>query len=335
MTPENDAETPLHTTFYRCFDQIFFSHQTSIIMYHGFTDKIDQLENYHGKHLHIQTFRKQLQYLKKHYSMISLDQFVDHVLTNTPMAQNAVVLTFDDGYESNFVLAFPLLKEFNAPATIFLTTDFIEQKQFIWANRVEYAILAAKLPSLHLNTENKEQIFDLSHDEAKKETIFALKTLFKTLDDQVRDSLINTMEQSLGQKLTFDAATPPIHRSLNWQQIQEMSQSPLITFGAHTCSHAILARCSLELANKEIIDSKRIIEKQINKNCRLFCYPYGGKDTFNNQTKVALQQAGYSCALTTITGKNNQDSDLFSLKRVGTSNLVGLDNFEKSLLTRH
>jgi peptidoglycan/xylan/chitin deacetylase (PgdA/CDA1 family) len=322
----------LNTAFYRCLDQIFFSHHTSIIMYHGLTDREGQLENYHGKHLHIKTFKKHLQHLKKFYSIIPLRTFVDHCLYKTPMPKNPVVLTFDDGYESNFTLGFPVLREFDAPATIFLSTDFIEQKQFIWPNRVEFSILSTQHSSLRLPFNNEERLFDLSHDEARIKAVDTIKPLMKLLNKDPRNDLVDTIERSLEQKLNFNAATPAIHRPLTWQQIQEMSRSKLVDFGAHTCSHENLAACPLDLLTREITVSKKIIEERTCASCPLFCYPYGGQEAFNGQTKESLQKAGYTAALTTITGSNDARSDLFTLKRLGTSNSAGMDNFEDKLL---
>jgi peptidoglycan/xylan/chitin deacetylase (PgdA/CDA1 family) len=324
---------PLNNIFYRWLDQIFFSHETAIIMYHGFTDQKDQLENYHGKHLHVQTFRTHLQYLKEYYSVISLTAFIDHCLLKTPIPRNSVVLTFDDGYESNFILAYPVLKELAVPATIFLSTDFIEQKQFIWPNRIEYAILATRHSSLRLPLKDGEMVFDLRHDEAKKEAIHDIKTLLKPLDTTQRNNLLDTMEHTLEQKLIFNAATPAIHRPLTWQQIKQMAQNSLVEIGAHTCSHAILAQCTPDMMNEEVLISQKVIEDQLKTKCGLFCYPYGGEGTFNDQTKECLQRSGYRCALTTINGKNSAHSDLFTLKRLGTSDLVEMDNFENNLLS--
>lgn len=323
----------MNTTFYRWLDQVFFSHETAIIMYHGLTDQKDQLGNYHGKHLHIQTFRKNLQFLKGYYPIISLKAFVDHCLLKTPIPKNSVVLTFDDGYESNYILAYPVLKEFNAHATIFLSTDFIEQKQFIWPNRIEYAILTTRHSSLRLPLNNEEMVFDLSQDSAKKEAIHDIKTLLKPLDNTQKNDLLDIIERSLEQRLMFNAATPAIHRPLTWQQIKQMAQSNLVDIGAHTCSHAILAQCTPDLMNEEIIIPKKTIEERLNTECSLFCYPYGGEGTFNSLTKECLRRSGYRCALTTINGKNSVHSDLFTLKRLGTSDLVGMDNFENNLLS--
>ena len=233
-------------------------------MYHGFTDQSGQAENYHGKHLHVQTFKKHLQYLKKYYSLVSLEQFVQHCLTKTPIPNNAAILTFDDGYESNFLLAYPLLKEFNAPATIFLTTDFIEQKQFIWPNRIEYAILNTRHSILRLSLNGEALTFDLGHDEQKKDTIQTLKNLVKPLDIPTRNALLDYMEQILEQKLIFSSTIPAIHKPLIWEQIKEMAQSRLIDIGGHTCSHPILAVCPPEVMLQELTESKKIIEKRLN-----------------------------------------------------------------------
>jgi peptidoglycan/xylan/chitin deacetylase (PgdA/CDA1 family) len=320
------------TSAYRFLDRLFFPHETAIITYHGFTDTVGNIENYHGKHLHIGTFRAHLQYLKKYYSIVSLNDFVAYRLSGKSLPPRPVVLTFDDGYESNFTLAYPVLQEFKAPATIFLTTDFIEQKHFLWANRIEYAILSTGQHSLPLSINGKDLVFDLSNDQTKMEAIHAIKSILKLLDLNLILSIVDKIELHLEQRLDFKAVLPAIHRPLTWEQIQNMARGGLVTIGAHTCSHAILANCPPEAINKEISLSKTIIEQRLKETCSLFCYPYGGPETFNSLTKACLQKTGYGCALTTVNGTNNKHSDLFTLRRLGTSNLVGIDNLKDQLL---
>ena len=63
--------------------------------------------------------------IAQNYDFISLRQYMDYVLYNTALPPKPVVITFDDGYESNFTHAFPILQEFNIPATIFIVTETV------------------------------------------------------------------------------------------------------------------------------------------------------------------------------------------------------------------
>ena len=65
-------------------------------------------------------FEKQMEYLKnKEYQVISLTKLVEILESDELIPKKTVVLTFDDGYKDNYINAFPILKKYNFPATIF------------------------------------------------------------------------------------------------------------------------------------------------------------------------------------------------------------------------
>jgi peptidoglycan/xylan/chitin deacetylase (PgdA/CDA1 family) len=67
-----------------------------------------------------------MEYLKKHgYTVISLDELVKSTRAKKPLKRNSVVITFDDGYQDNFQYAYPVLKKFGYPATVFIISDFV------------------------------------------------------------------------------------------------------------------------------------------------------------------------------------------------------------------
>lgn len=83
-------------------------------------------------------FEKELRYLKDNsYTVISFDALVNNLLENTSLPQKPVVLTFDDGWENQYTSAFPLLIKYNAPATFFIYTDAIGQKNFLTWQQVK------------------------------------------------------------------------------------------------------------------------------------------------------------------------------------------------------
>ena len=73
----------------------------------------------------VEDFDKQMQYLSQSYSPISLETMAQHLQNGTALPAKAIAVTFDDGYQDNYENAYPILKRYNIPATIFLTTDFI------------------------------------------------------------------------------------------------------------------------------------------------------------------------------------------------------------------
>lgn len=70
-------------------------------------------------------FENQMQYLSKMYNPISLERIAQCIQNGTSLPPKAVAVTFDDGYQDNYKNAYPIIKKYNIPATIFLTTGFI------------------------------------------------------------------------------------------------------------------------------------------------------------------------------------------------------------------
>ena len=62
---------------------------------------------------------------EKHYNVIPLDELVKGIKKGKKFAHNTVVITFDDGYQDNYSYAYPILKKYGFPATIFLISDYI------------------------------------------------------------------------------------------------------------------------------------------------------------------------------------------------------------------
>ena len=106
-----------------------------ILMYHSISSERTEPIGVVGRpfkvrlHLNIvspQTFDKQMAYLKNNgYQVITLNDFVEGDKVGRKFPQKTVVITFDDGYMDNYTQAFPILKKYHFPATIFLITDAV------------------------------------------------------------------------------------------------------------------------------------------------------------------------------------------------------------------
>lgn len=292
---------------YLCRDKII------ILMYHGFTDKglRKAAEDEQGLYLDVKEFRLQMEYLKKYHNVISLDRLIEHYAKGTRPAPNTLAITIDDGYKSSYTLAYPALKEFNVPAAVFLTADFINKKEMLWHDRVEYALSGEESK----NTDHREVVAKL-----------------KSMPQESMGKVIEDLEERAGRKLSPDGGdTPEIYRPLEWDEVLEMIKSGIISIGSHTCSHVILTRCSPERARREVFLSRQSIEAKTREECRLFCYPNGGVGDFDRRTRELLKQAGYSCGLTAVEGMNDKRSDIFELKRLSVDSREDLIAFVMTL----
>ncbi len=87
-----------------------------------------------------ENFEKQMRYFKEaNYRVITLDELVKGIESGRRFPQKTVVITFDDGFKDNFIFAYPVLRKYGFPATIFLVTDWIgEDKEYLnWEEVIE------------------------------------------------------------------------------------------------------------------------------------------------------------------------------------------------------
>ncbi|MBI3813684.1 MAG: polysaccharide deacetylase family protein, partial [Nitrospinae bacterium] len=205
----------------------------------------------------IENFSKQISFLIKHFSIIPLARLIESIENKEPLPLNPVVITFDDGYKDVFINAYPVLKKYNLPATVFITTDYIEEKDLPYNPPLPYGERVGACP----------------------------RSIYRGV------------------------------RGMSWDDIQEMANNNIL-IGSHTISHPALSNLSDDEIERELRESKEIIEKHTGKEARLFSYPYGGRGFFDERVKEILKECGYRCGCSTIYGINDFKSDLFELKRI-------------------
>ncbi len=108
------------------------------------------------------------------------------------------------------------------------------------------------------------------------------------------------------------------HDYLSWTEVSELTTRGF-EFGSHTCSHQHLPEISAAEVEHELRDSKAAIEQHVATDGLPLAYPYGMTTGDIAARAAAL---GYSCAFTTETGFNNQETQLFKLHRT----LIGDDD---------
>lgn len=155
----------------------------AILMYHSIGT------NPHFFTVTPEEFRWQMSYLKDHgYRVLPLLDLVDLLMQKKSIPTNTVVLTFDDGYEDNFTNAFPILKEFQFPATIFVSTDFIGQERTVRGVPMRHLTREQIIDMYHLGLidiqphgASHRKLTELDADEIKKEMVSSQSVLLELI----------------------------------------------------------------------------------------------------------------------------------------------------------
>jgi len=316
-------------TLVNAIDRLFYSGSTQILMYHGFSQGSD-VSSKVSKHVTVADFEEQLEFLVSEFNPISLTLFFDACNGKVSLPPRSVVLTFDDGYASNYELAFPLLKRYQVPATVYLTTEFVLEKRLLWTDKVELSIQQGQLPDAGRKLAELTGISELASESNWEELVKHVKGWIKCHSECDKQVLVEKIMLAMKiEEAVLD--TPATAQPLTEDSIREMLGSGLIEFGAHTRTHPILSRCNDEQVVYEILTSVREVETLIGQPCRHFAYPNGRENEFDQRSVDTLKKAGIETAMTTIEGENDRNSDLYRLKRIGVYNGISLHQFKANL----
>jgi peptidoglycan/xylan/chitin deacetylase (PgdA/CDA1 family) len=308
------------------FHSLAYQDELTVIMYHGIIKDPLMVNDWCFVDEH--SFRTQILYLKKHFEIISLSEAVERMRSGGIKRPTAVI-TFDDGYQNNFDVAFPILLRERIPATIFLTTGLINTNDTVWYCRFNIALSQTRRPHIELSGFK----FDLSTLNLKAKASVAIQESLKKLE---HSQLMKTMRHiilQLDEDPDYLIETDSPFRMLDETAIVEMVGSGLIEFGAHTHHHAILSQLLDKERYNEIRQSIDTVYELTGRPCRYFAYPNGRAEDYNIETIRDLETCGIQIGVTTISGPNNRMTPAMELRRYGIGAHLPMSEFQ--LMVHH
>ena len=268
-------------------------------------------------------FESQVRYLSDRYRLISLEQMIQE-MGQPQSSRPAVVITFDDGYRDLFKYAFPILQAYRAPATIFLTAGCIETGEVAWYDRVFLALKVAPGDTLDLVLDSPRRFY-LSSEPARLAAAVEIIHILRGFSCDRRDQFCAMLEGQVPLP-----AEQLRDRMLSWEQIRTMDRAG-VSFGSHTISHPMVSRLTQQELDKELIDSKRMIEERLGHAVTGFAFPFGKRADYGVHPRELLLRAGYHCAVTTEWGLNTPLTDPLELNRVSVGEEWPLSMFALQL----
>jgi len=272
-----------------------------------------------GMYVSPRTFECHLRFLRERCRVVPLYELLDPWIRASLRKEGkpACAVTFDDGWHDSYRHAFPLLKRYAIPATLFVPVNFIGSSRWFWTDRLARLLLAC-------HRENRAVFEPAILPDGDR-----WAPVFQALDGRFEDQLERVIERlkafrsedagrlvdALGRFHGIDPS-PPGRAFMNWQEAREMVHSGLVDIGSHSLSHRILTTLSREEVEEEVQRSRdELLDRKLAEAETLsFCYPNGD---FTSDIAHAVQQAGYRAGVTTRAGWNDRDPDPFALKRLG------------------
>jgi peptidoglycan/xylan/chitin deacetylase (PgdA/CDA1 family) len=285
-----------------------------ILMYHRFNER--------------EPLARQCAHIRERYSPVSMSQAADWLTNHGRLPENALTITVDDGYRDFYQVAYPVLREYGIPATVYLVSDFVDRTGWLWVDQVQYEFLHGQARSFRMELSGQPpRNFELATPETRKAAARIVTEAAKKLSNTERLRLLETLPEQLGARLPEEA--PVEYEALRWDEVREMAAAG-IDFGAHTRTHPILSKLDGERElTFEIEGSKRQIEYQIGRAVDHFCYPNGTREDVSREVVNAVQTAGFRTAVTTESGVNHAAEDPLRLLRIGVETGFEVDYFER------
>lgn len=292
--------------------------RAAILAYHRVldpaSDDLDLVEP--GMYVTREAFAAHADYLAANCRVVSLAVLVRKLLTGEEIEPGTVALTFDDGWLDNYEHAFPVLRNRELPATIFVPTGLVDTRHRFWFSRAAAAAagmwrrresLVRAFPDQHLPPAAKF-LMALVVDEPKRSR-FVQATLAgcKSVAPAEREQVVAFMEELAEEKIS------PRRELVSWDELRRMAGGGF-EVGSHTVNHVMLTETDSSTARAELELSRRQIVEQIGAVSPAFCYPNG---EHNPAVRQLVAHTGYTCALTTAPGFADKRPELFALPRIG------------------
>lgn len=282
-------------------------------------------------------FRQHLEVLRQTRHPFTLDQFVMNAMSGE-LRQNAVALTFDDGYVDNLTDAKPLLAAIDVPATVFLTTGYIGCADRFWWDELARLVFFEEGPqSFQLVLSDQTLNCDFGGETVPRQegtirssslpkrtaVLNVLWQALHVLDNEKRQSAIEALQRNFGDRRDREN----FGRAMTSSEVQALVEDGLVNIGAHSVTHPVLAGVGFDVCYREMMRSKLACEELIGKPVVAFSYPYGA---FDAAACEAVKACNFKFACAKHTAYVSGQSDVFALPRVYVPNIDG-DAFEQLL----
>jgi peptidoglycan/xylan/chitin deacetylase (PgdA/CDA1 family) len=228
--------------------------------------------------------------------LVSLDE-LHRRMSERDFSRRFVCLTFDDGYRDTMQWAYPILKEAGVPFAVYVPTSFPDRLGELWWLVLEAVI--ARNDRIGLAIDGRDRKFDC-RTVAEKRALY--DELYWWLRARPTEAEMRAVVRHLAAFYNVDVAAFCRDLCMSWPELAALAADPLVTIGAHTVSHPMLAKLSKEAARSEMELSASVIEAALSLRPQHLSYPYGDAGSAGTREFEIAAELGFKTAVTTRPG---------------------------------
>ncbi|NND68830.1 MAG: polysaccharide deacetylase family protein [Halioglobus sp.] len=249
-------------------------------------------------------FDWQMRLLREHFHPLSLEEAAGRLADRT-LPRRAVCVTFDDGYADNEQIALPVLKRYAIPATVFVSTGYLNGGR-MWNDAVIESLRNWDTEHAALDDLGLAR-YSLGSLDARREAAEDVLRQIKHRDPVERQGIVDA--------IAARSSGLPGSLMMTDAQVRNLAESG-VSIGAHTVTHPILASVSPEIAREEIQHSKTYLEALLQRDVAAFAYPNGlPQRDYGAEHRAMVEESGFSVAVSTHWGVGVPGSDRLQLPR--------------------
>jgi len=311
----------------------------TIVMYHYVRDlKNSRYPDIKG--LDINLFKEQIDYMRKHYHIITTEEVIHSIDNQVKIPEKSVLLTFDDAYSDHYNNVFPILDKYKLQGSFYTPSKAITEHIVLDVNKIHFILASVEnktnividIKNLILNYKTEYNLKDFEHYYAKLakasrydtgEVIFIKRLLQVELIEELRMKIVNYLfEKYVG--MSESAFSRELY--MNEEQLSHMLRSGM-HIGNHGYNHYWWNHLTKEEMNEELDLSTDFLHKLgVDMTNWTACYPYG---SYDDQSIKMLKDRGCKLAVTTevniaTTHKNTR----YTMPRLDTNDLPKDRNYD-------
>lgn len=278
-----------------------------ISMYH-YTRDLAHSRYPNIKGLDIDLFRRQIEFFKANFNVVRMEQVIDAVERHIALPENAVLLTFDDGYSDNYTYALPILEEYGVQGSFFIPGKTFSTHQLLDVNKIHYILASADIYTLVADVKDKmdyyrgrefdypatEELWDqyaVGNRFDSGDTVFVKRILQTVLPEKLRNQIssdlfekyVGVSEETLAYELYMTA-----------EQIRTMKHHGMF-IGIHGYDHYWLGNLSPEQMRADVSKALETMDEFIDRRHWVMNYPYG---SYNGDVLKYIRAEGACIGLT-------------------------------------
>ena len=228
--------------------------------------------------------------------LVSLDEMHRRMIERD-FSRRFVCLTFDDGYRDTMKWAYPILREGNVPFAVYVPTSFPDRLGELWWLALEAVI--ARNDHIGLQIDGRNRTFDCRTVAEKRELY---DEMYWWLRGMPTETEMRDVVRNLAACYHVDIAAFCNDLCMSWEEIAELATDHLVTIGAHTVNHPMLAKLPIEAVRSEMDLSRSVIEAALSMRPQHLSYPIGDRSSAGPREFTIAAELGFKTAVTTRPG---------------------------------